>query len=112
MLGCLFLGVHVWCAYSKVQGSQLVELHAGWGRGRGRDASSLIAFWECIQAGTGQPVDGGAGRLGQGQSQGCLLLGVHVGCAFRQAKGSLMVDVQKGWGRGRGREASSFVCMW
>jgi hypothetical protein len=35
-----------------------------------------------------------------------------VGCAFKQAQGSKLVEVQAGWGKGRGKEASSWVCIW
>jgi hypothetical protein len=121
----------------------LVEVLVGWGRGRGRDASSWVCmwgvhsgryraarWWRCRQAGagaeagmplacacgvsilagSGQPGGGGSGRLGQGQKQGCLLLRVHVGWAFRQTQGSQLVEVQAGWDRGR--DASSWVFMW
>jgi hypothetical protein len=64
----------------------------------------------CIQADSGQPDGGSASRLGQ--RQGCLVLGVYVGCAFRHTKGSELLEVQAGYGKGRGKEASSWVCMW
>jgi hypothetical protein len=49
--------------------------------------------------------------LGQGQRQGCLLLRVHVGFAFKQAQSSLLVEVLADLGRGRCWDAFSWVCM-